>query len=304
MKPVVDEATELAKNRAITGDIYQEINEEKLGCQTPTKYALYSSVSLKTQSPQSITSCLSPSRIKKEPTEIRSKERKVSFHNVVSLILIPTIQEYREAVLLKELWWNEHEFSTFRDETNRSIQQFMISNLSSRTLSCHYDSSSLSGGSAVAVTLAPTAIKKAQAKSIMRLYFEFFLSEIGKDSSEMKKKLIETKEGSAATEETEEDFQPTLLKSVDSVDSEELDNKSLEIDEVSADFADMEKETRCRSIVETEASVVIVHPNVHDDNGFSSFPLLEISFRHSVSLNLTRILTISGLFFLFNQHRR
>jgi hypothetical protein len=304
MMSPIHESTEITNDQVMNIDISNEINEGKIAeCVTPPQNPFYSSSFGKIHSPKSITSCLSPC---KQSLTTQKKERKVSFHNVVSLILIPTIQEYREAELLRALWWNEQEFCTFREETNRNIQQFMISKLTSKSVTPSIDSSPSVGSNSV--TPDSIALKKAQAKTIMRLYFDFFLSEIENDFEKMKSlndaqtdnvvRVLDQEEG-----EGEEDFQSALLTSVDSVDSEEMDNR-VGINDVSVDSLIEQPTMPLGRETEPISPVVLDHQEVHDDSVSSSFPFLEISLSHSVSLNLTRILTINGLFFLFNQQRR
>lgn len=52
--------------------------------------------------------------------------RRVSFHGTVQVMLIPCIQEYKEAKLFDSLWWGPRDFRTFQIDLSMSFKKFML----------------------------------------------------------------------------------------------------------------------------------------------------------------------------------
>lgn len=51
--------------------------------------------------------------------------RKVSFCRSVQVVLIPCIAEYREAKVMRSVWWSAIEMKQFHIEVALSIQEYM-----------------------------------------------------------------------------------------------------------------------------------------------------------------------------------
>jgi hypothetical protein len=50
------------------------------------------------------------------------KEKKVSIHNIVSVVLIPDINEYINANLKDEIWWSDEDYLLFRKNLINDIK--------------------------------------------------------------------------------------------------------------------------------------------------------------------------------------
>ena len=55
----------------------------------------------------------------------RLNKKAVSFYGAVSVILIPSIREYREANLFHRLWWSRKDFECFENELVHAIRKCM-----------------------------------------------------------------------------------------------------------------------------------------------------------------------------------
>lgn len=65
--------------------------------------------------------CFEPVDIKPLPVE-----KHIHFSPLVSVVLIPCLNEYREANLLPTLFWSMRDLKLFRTELLQSLQQFML----------------------------------------------------------------------------------------------------------------------------------------------------------------------------------
>lgn len=52
-------------------------------------------------------------------------QKKVTFHNTAFVVLIPTVDEYRQAQLDNQLWWNESDFLEFKISAAKEVKEFM-----------------------------------------------------------------------------------------------------------------------------------------------------------------------------------
>jgi hypothetical protein len=107
------------------------------------------------------------------------------------VILIPKKEEYEEAKLIEKLWWSEKDFSSFKSESCQEIREFIAKKLNSPA-SSPLSSSSRKKETALPVTAvvtSPTGERRLQcskedAKKIIRLYFEDFLSSLEEEEEE------------------------------------------------------------------------------------------------------------------------
>jgi hypothetical protein len=56
---------------------------------------------------------------------IKASVRQVRFYGSVSLILIPSIREYKEAGIVDALWWGPADYSGFRKAATSALRKFM-----------------------------------------------------------------------------------------------------------------------------------------------------------------------------------
>jgi len=52
--------------------------------------------------------------------------KRITFHQSVKVILIPTRNEYKAASLLKDLWWDDSDYREFKASTITEIQSVMM----------------------------------------------------------------------------------------------------------------------------------------------------------------------------------
>jgi len=54
------------------------------------------------------------------------RTKQLRFHNLVRVILVPSITEYREAGLMLSLWSSKEELQVYRDCAQVEVHQFML----------------------------------------------------------------------------------------------------------------------------------------------------------------------------------
>lgn len=54
-----------------------------------------------------------------ESTEVLKKKLLVSFHPIANVILVPTCQEFHDALLVERLWWSCKELQSFKLEAKQ-----------------------------------------------------------------------------------------------------------------------------------------------------------------------------------------
>ncbi len=52
--------------------------------------------------------------------------KRITFHQSVKVILIPTRNEYKAASLLKDLWWDDSDYREFKTSTIKEIKSVMM----------------------------------------------------------------------------------------------------------------------------------------------------------------------------------
>ena len=56
------------------------------------------------------------------------KSKKVSIHNIVSVILIPNVNEYKNANLKNDIWWSDEDYLLFKKNLINEIKNNKKSN--------------------------------------------------------------------------------------------------------------------------------------------------------------------------------
>lgn len=59
------------------------------------------------------------------PRETIKPKKTVTFHTTAFVVLIPTVEEYRQASLADTLWWNELDFHSFKVSAAKEVKEFM-----------------------------------------------------------------------------------------------------------------------------------------------------------------------------------
>ena len=62
---------------------------------------------------------------KKDVSLSASPKNKVTFFHEVKLVLIPSKEEYRAAKLTNNLWFQDHEYASFKDEFSHEVRDFI-----------------------------------------------------------------------------------------------------------------------------------------------------------------------------------
>lgn len=56
---------------------------------------------------------------------VKRRSRKVSFNETVQVVLIPCIQEYKDAKIFRSIWWDQNELRGFQIAMGLSFRRFM-----------------------------------------------------------------------------------------------------------------------------------------------------------------------------------
>ena len=56
------------------------------------------------------------------------KTKKVSFHFMIDVILIPSLEEYKKSNLIQYLWWNQESYIHFKNSAREEIFECMEKN--------------------------------------------------------------------------------------------------------------------------------------------------------------------------------
>jgi len=56
------------------------------------------------------------------------KTKKVSFHFMIDVILIPSLEEYKKSNLIQYLWWNQESYTYFKNSAREEIFECMEKN--------------------------------------------------------------------------------------------------------------------------------------------------------------------------------
>ena len=70
---------------------------------------------------------LFPANIPKKK-KIKVSSKKVSFLDTLSVVLIPTIEDFRAANLHSDVWWRREEMRQFEHDMSKSVSEFMVKN--------------------------------------------------------------------------------------------------------------------------------------------------------------------------------
>jgi hypothetical protein len=56
------------------------------------------------------------------------KTKKVTFHFMIDVILIPSLEEYKKSNLIPQLWWNQESYMYFKNSAREEIFECMEKN--------------------------------------------------------------------------------------------------------------------------------------------------------------------------------
>lgn len=59
------------------------------------------------------------------PCQSKKSSRCVKFFSAVSVVLIPSVNEYKEAMLFDRLWWTKHDFRLFENNLVDDVKSYM-----------------------------------------------------------------------------------------------------------------------------------------------------------------------------------
>ena len=62
------------------------------------------------------------------PLEIKEESKRVRFYGKVKVVLVPSLQEYKQANLDSLLWWNSSDYAFFKDSAIADVKRFLRMN--------------------------------------------------------------------------------------------------------------------------------------------------------------------------------